>query len=174
SSSSPSLHSALPHLTSTGAAHMVSVTSKPETHRTAVAVGTVLFSNATPLSLIRANALKKGDVLSVSRIAGIMAAKKCPEIIPLCHPIAISYVGVDVDVFDSSPQAGDNPSYGGIHITSTVSCTGPTGVEMEALTAVMGAALTIVDMCKAVDKGQRVQDVRVVKKEGGRSGTWRE
>lgn len=103
-----------------------------------------------------------------------MAAKKCPDIIPLCHPIAISFVGVDVDVFDSGPRPGDHPGNGGIHITATVSCTGPTGVEMEALTAVMGAALSVVDMCKAVDKSQRVQDVRVVQKEGGRSGTWRE
>ncbi|KAF2827906.1 molybdenum cofactor biosynthesis protein C, partial [Ophiobolus disseminans] len=172
--------SSLPHLTPTGSAHMVSVSSKPHTVRTAIAVGTVYFSNPTPLSLIRSNALKKGDVLSVSRIAGIMAAKKCPDIIPLCHPIALTHVGVELKAF-SSPRSEDeggskgaDMGHGSVAIEAVVSCTGPTGVEMEALTSVMGAALSVVDMCKAVDKFQRVQDVRVVLKEGGRSGEWRE
>lgn len=145
---------------------MVSVTSKPNTVRTAIAVGSVYFSNAQPLSLIRSNSNKKGDVLSVSRIAGIMAAKKCPDIIPLCHPINLSHVGVILQLFDEA--------HGGITVQAKVECTGGTGVEMEALTAVMGAALTVVDMCKAVDKGMRVENVRVTFKEGGRSGTWRE
>jgi molybdenum cofactor biosynthesis protein MoaC len=160
---------ALPHLTPSGTAHMVSVSSKPDTLRTAVAVGRVLFSNSQPLSLIRSNSLKKGDVLSVARIAGIMAAKKCPDLIPLCHPIAISHVGVVLNLIDDSKDG-----YGGVEVQAKVACTGPTGVEMEAFTSVMGAALTVVDMCKAVDKGMHIQDVRVVLKEGGRSGTWRE
>ncbi|KAH8731573.1 cyclic pyranopterin monophosphate synthase subunit MoaC [Phaeosphaeriaceae sp. PMI808] len=163
----------LPHLTSSGSAHMVSVSSKPHTVRTAIAVGTIHFSNPTPLSLIKSNSLKKGDVLSVSRIAGIMAAKKCPDLVPLCHPIALTHVGVELQVFDAGEGSGDL-GYGGVGIEAKVACTGPTGVEMEAMTAVMGTALSVVDMCKAVDKFQRVHDVRVVLKEGGKSGTWRE
>ncbi|KAH6863766.1 Molybdopterin cofactor biosynthesis C domain-containing protein [Alternaria alternata] len=163
---SPQPH--LPHLTASGSAHMVSVSNKQHTTRTAIAVGTVYFTNPTPLQLIRSNSLEKGDVLGTSRIAGIMAAKKCPEIIPLCHPIALTHVGVELRAF------GIDPGYGGIQIEAKVQCTGPTGVEMEALTAVMGAALSVVDMCKAVDKFQRVQDLRVVLKEGGKSGVWRE
>jgi molybdenum cofactor biosynthesis protein MoaC len=167
----------LPHLTASGSAHMVSVSAKAHTIRTAIAVGSVYFTNPTPLSLIRSNSLKKGDVLGVSRIAGIMAAKKCPELIPLCHPIALTHVGVELHVFggeDADQGGGKGGDFGGIHVEANVQCTGPTGVEMEALTAVMGATLSIVDMCKAVDKFQRVQDVRVVLKEGGKSGTWRE
>jgi molybdenum cofactor biosynthesis protein MoaC len=158
---------------------MVSVSAKSDTFRTAVAVGVVHFSNHTPLSLIRSNSLKKGDVLSVARIAGIMAAKQCPTLIPLCHPIALSHAGVALRLIDGAEsgaglQGAEYAQYGGVEIQATVQCTGPTGVEMEALTAVMGAALTVVDMCKAVDKGMRVQNVRVVKKEGGRSGMWKE
>ncbi|EFQ96215.1 hypothetical protein PTNB73_05576 [Pyrenophora teres f. teres] len=166
----PATPTSLPHLTSTGSAHMVSISTKTNTIRTAIAVGTVSFTNPTPLALIRSNSAKKGDVLGVSRIAGIMAAKKCPDIIPLCHPIALTHVGVELQPFEAS-GAG---SHGGVHIEAKVQCVGPTGVEMEALTAVMGAALSVVDMCKAVDKFQRVGDVRVVLKEGGRSGGWKE
>ena len=157
---------------------MVSITSKSPTHRTAIATGTVFFSNDAPLPLIQSNSLKKGDVLSVARIAGIMAAKKCPDLIPLCHPISLSHVGIDVEVVSPTPGNGESNAsvesnaFGAVKIIAKVQCTGSTGVEMEALTAVMGAALTVVDMCKAVDKGMRIQDVRVVKKEGGRSGTW--
>ena len=167
----------LPHLTSSGSAHMVSISAKAHTTRTAIAVGTVYFSNPTPLSLITSNSLKKGDVLSVSRIAGIMAAKKCPEIVPLCHPIPLTHVGVELRTFPPvSPSASgaDNMSHGGVQIECKVACTGATGVEMEALTAVMGTALSVVDMCKAVDKFQRIGDVRVVLKEGGKSGVWKE
>jgi molybdenum cofactor biosynthesis protein MoaC len=167
----------LPHLTSSGSAHMVSVSAKQHTVRTAIAVGTVYFSNAIPLSLIQSNSLKKGDVLSVSRIAGIMAAKKCPDLIPLCHPIALTHVGVELQVFEAkatAAEARDDMNFGGVSIEAKVECTGPTGVEMEALTSVMGCALSVVDMCKAVDKFQRVGDVRVVLKEGGKSGVWRE
>ncbi|KZF24021.1 molybdenum cofactor biosynthesis protein MoaC, partial [Xylona heveae TC161] len=163
---------ALPHLTSTGAAHMVSIAAKQSTSRTAVARGRVIFSNATSLQLIRSNSLKKGDVLAVARIAGIMAAKKTPDLIPLCHPITLASVSVDVDVVD--PVEGANYKFGHVDVSATVQCVGATGVEMEALTSVMGACLTVFDMCKAVDKGMRIQDVRVVRKEGGRSGTWSE
>ncbi|OAG04100.1 molybdenum cofactor biosynthesis protein MoaC, partial [Paraphaeosphaeria sporulosa] len=174
------LQTSLPHLTSSGAAHMVSVASKPSTERTAIATGTVRFSNPTPLSLIHAASNKKGDVLSVSRIAGIMAAKHTPTLIPLCHPIALTHVGVSLHVVlpfsASSSVVGkdkDAKDFGSIVVESKVSCTGQTGVEMEALTSVTGAALSVVDMCKAVDKGISISDVRVVLKEGGRSGTWR-
>ena len=191
SSTSPAAtQPALPHLTASGSAHMVSVSAKAHTVRTAIAVGTIYFSNATPLSLIRSNSLKKGDVLGVSRIAGIMAAKKCPDLIPLCHPIALTHVGVELKAFPSPSITEDDSAqqseagarkknrndmgYGGVTVEAKVQCTGPTGVEMEALTAVMGAALSVVDMCKAVDKFQRVQDIRVVLKEGGKSGVWKE
>jgi molybdenum cofactor biosynthesis protein MoaC len=160
----------LPHLTSSGTAHMVSVSSKSHTLRTAIATGTVHFSNPIPLSLIRTNRLKKGDVLSVSRIAGIMAAKRCPDIVPLCHPIILTHVGVDLGVFDGE----DGEEFGGVTIEAKVQCEGQTGVEMEALTAVMASALSVVDMCKAVDKGMRISNTRVVLKEGGRSGVWKE
>ncbi|KAF2194828.1 MoaC-domain-containing protein, partial [Zopfia rhizophila CBS 207.26] len=180
-SSHQSTPNQLPHLTASGSAHMVSISSKASTTRTAIATGHVTFSNPQPLSLIRSNSLKKGDVLSVARIAGIMAAKKCPDIVPLCHPINLSHVGVELCLLD--PQSDielmketlrGNRRFGGIGIEAKVECTGQTGVEMEALTAVMGTALTVVDMCKAVDKGMCVGDVRVVLKEGGRSGVWRE
>ncbi|KAF1942889.1 MoaC-domain-containing protein [Clathrospora elynae] len=176
----------LPHLTPTGSAHMVSVSTKAHTIRTAIAVGTVYFSNPTPLALIRNNSLKKGDVLAVSRIAGIMAAKKCPEIVPLCHPIALSHVGVELYTFGPDSRKGGcgkqggkgsgdmGKDNGGVHVEAKVECTGPTGVEMEALTAIMGATLSVLDMCKAVDRFQRVAGVRVVLKEGGKSGVWRE
>jgi molybdenum cofactor biosynthesis protein MoaC len=169
----PSQSPSLPHLTSTGSAHMVSVSAKAHTTRTAIAIGTVHFSNPTPLFLIKTNSLKKGDVLSVSRIAGIMAAKKCPDLIPLCHPIALTHVGVELQVFSPTPDSGGK-RFGGVNIEAKVECTGQTGVEMEALTSVMGTALSVVDMCKAVDKGMWITDVRVVLKEGGRSGVWKE
>lgn len=154
---------------------MVSVSSKIPTHRTAIAAGTVVFSNPAPLCLIRSASLKKGDVLAVSRVAGIMAAKKCPDIVPLCHPIALSHVSVEVEML-SATEAGECDEhalpFGGVQIQAQVECQGPTGVEMEALTAVMGAALSVLDMCKAVDKKQRIEGVRVLRKEGGRSGDW--
>lgn len=161
----------LPHLTSTGSAHMVSVSEKRHTTRTAIAVGTVFFSTDLPLRLITNWALKKGDVLSVSRIAGIMAVKKCSDIIPLCHPIPITHVSVELKTFPPD-TSNEIMRYGGVMIESKVECTGPTGVEMEALTGVMAAALSVVDMCKAADKAQRIGEVRVVKKVGGRSGVF--
>ncbi|KIW04845.1 molybdenum cofactor biosynthesis protein A [Verruconis gallopava] len=155
----------LTHLSSTGEAHMVSVSNKPDTKRTAVAVGQVHFSNSETYSLVTTATLKKGDVLSISRIAGIQAAKMCPNIVPLCHPIMISSVKVDIAPFKDQDSSG-------INIESKVECTGPTGVEMEALTAVMGAALTVIDMVKAVDKAASIENVKVVYKSGGKSGTW--
>ncbi|KAF8251559.1 MoaC-domain-containing protein [Wilcoxina mikolae CBS 423.85] len=168
----------LPHLTPSGSAHMVPIHTKPDTTRTAVASGVVTFSNPTALHLIKTNANKKGDVLALARISGIMAAKKCPDLVVLCHPVMLSSVEVDVVASESdSEHDHDDDGMGGtaggnITITARVTCNGKTGVEMEALTAVMGAALAVVDMCKAVDKGIVVGGVRVTEKRGGRSGDW--
>jgi cyclic pyranopterin phosphate synthase len=202
---------------------MVPISSKSVTSRTAIAVCSIHFSNTTTLPLIRSNQLKKGDVLGVARIAGIMAAKRTSELIPLCHPIAITHVGVELDLVDdegangkmgcdkrevkgvegeegersSSPWQGTGQGdaypfhtpasasqvsktvdemkmndFGKVDITATVSCDGKTGVEMEALTAASTAALTVYDMCKAVDKKMRIEGLRVVRKEGGKSGLW--
>ena len=151
----------LTHVNESGSAHMVSISEKNPTSRVAKAVCTVKFTNQTAPALIQANKMKKGDVLGVARIAGIMAAKKTSDLIPLCHPIPISHVGVEVEV------DGDEA-----HVEATVSCDGKTGVEMEALTAASTAALTVYDMCKAVDKGMRIEGLRVVLKDGGRSGRW--
>lgn len=158
----------LTHLKSSGEAHMVSITSKPATKRVATAIGTVFFSTPQTHTLVTTASLKKGDVLGIARIAGIQAAKMCPAIIPLCHPIMISSVDVDVSPFRHGGEAGEC----GIRIEAKVECTGPTGVEMEALTAVMGACLTVVDMVKAVDKSARIEGVKVVQKSGGKSGDW--
>jgi len=139
---------------------MVDVTAKSETERVAVAKGRVLMKRDT-LDLIAANEVKKGDVLGVARVAGIMAAKKTGEMIPLCHPLNITSVEVSFETVDS-PAA--------IDITATAKVASRTGVEMEALTAVSVAALTIYDMCKAADKGMTLTDIRLVKKTGGKSG----
>jgi GTP 3',8-cyclase len=155
---------------------MVSISSKEPTARTATAVCSVRFSSNVATTLIQENALKKGDVLGVARVAGIMAAKRTPELIPLCHPIAISKVAVELTVV--GPAAGTDteekgPRHGGkVEVEATVSCEGKTGVEMEALTAASTAALTVYDMCKAVDKGMVIEGLRVVLKEGGKSGRW--
>lgn len=150
---------------------MVSISSKQPTARTAKAVCSIQFSSNVTTDLIRENALKKGDVLGVARIAGIMAAKSTPNLIPLCHPITISRVAVDLVVVDVEDDDGDSIS-GRVDIEATVSCEGKTGVEMEALTAASAAALTVYDMCKAVDKGMVIGGLKVVMKEGGKSGTW--
>ncbi|KAF8534076.1 molybdenum cofactor biosynthesis protein C, partial [Trichophaea hybrida] len=161
----------LPHLTPSGTAHMVPIHTKPDTTRTAVVSGVVTFSNPTALHLIKTNANKKGDVLALARISGIMAAKKCPDLVVLCHPVMLSSVEVDVVASESDSEHGETAG-GKITITARVTCNGKTGVEMEALTAVMGAALAVVDMCKAVDKGIVVGGIRVIEKRGGRSGDW--
>ncbi|WXC51599.1 hypothetical protein SNK03_008213 [Fusarium graminearum] len=152
----------LTHVSSSGEARMVSISEKTVTSRIAKAACTVRFSNGTAIGLIRDNQMKKGDVLGVARIAGIMASKRTPDLIPLCHPIALSKATVDLDV------RGDDR----IEIAATVTCDGKTGVEMEALTAASTAALTVYDMCKAVDKGMVIEELRVVLKDGGKSGRW--
>lgn len=150
----------LTHVDETGAARMVDVSAKDVTRREATASGRVLVSPEV-IALLRGEGVPKGDALAVARIAGIMGAKQTPALIPLCHPLAISGVTVDLSVADDAVQ-----------ITATVRTTDRTGVEMEALTAVSVAALTVVDMVKAVDKGAVITDVRVEAKSGGRSGDW--
>lgn len=150
----------LTHIDGQGKARMVDVTSKSETERVAVAKGRVLMKPET-LELIAANEVKKGDVLGVARVAGIMAAKKTGELIPLCHPLNITSVEVSFET-TASPAA--------IDITATARVASRTGVEMEALTAVSVAALTIYDMCKAADKSMTLTDIRLVRKTGGKSG----
>lgn len=150
------------HFDEKGDARMVDVSAKAETERTAVAKGRVRVSAETA-ALIREGALKKGDVLSVARLAGIMGAKRTPDLIPLCHPLQLSSVGVELTL-DEENSAVD--------ITATCKIAARTGVEMEALTAVSVAALTVYDMCKAVDKGMRITDIRLVHKSGGKSGTY--
>jgi cyclic pyranopterin monophosphate synthase len=152
--------SELTHLDSEGRAHMVDVGEKDITRREAVARGAVLMRPET-LRLIVAGGLPKGDVLAVARVAGIMAAKRAPDLIPLCHPLLLTHVAVDLQPSDDGA---------GILIEATVRTTGKTGVEIEALTAVSVAALTIYDMCKAVDRGMRISDIRLAQKRGGKSG----
>jgi molybdenum cofactor biosynthesis protein MoaC len=154
---------------------MVPISSKLVTSRTAIAQGRILFSNPAPVQLVAQNALKKGDVLAVARIAGIMAAKRTSELVPLCHPIGLESVSINLRIL--TPQEGKEKSlpdcvFGGVEVQATVRCEGKTGVEMEALTAVSGAALTVYDMCKGVDRGMRIDAVRVVLKKGGKSGVW--
>ena len=150
----------LTHLDEDGSARMVDVSGKAVTKRRAVASGKVLVS-PTVIGLLRGEGVPKGDALGVARVAGIMAAKQTPALIPLCHPLAISAVTVDLTVADD-----------GVEIEATVTTTDRTGVEMEALTAVSVAALTMIDMVKAVDKAAVITDVRVETKEGGKSGSW--
>jgi cyclic pyranopterin monophosphate synthase len=149
------------HLDESGAARMVDVSGKDVTARSATASGKVLVS-AEVVDLLRGDGVPKGDALGVARVAGIMAAKRTPDLVPLCHPLAISGVTVDLTVEDD-----------GVAILATVRTTDRTGVEMEALTAVSVAALTVIDMVKAVDKAAVITDVRVEEKTGGKSGTYR-
>jgi cyclic pyranopterin phosphate synthase len=150
----------LTHVDETGAARMVDVSGKDVTARTATASGRVLVSTEV-VSLLRGAGVPKGDTLAVARLAGIMGAKQTPSLIPLCHPLALSAVTVDLVVGDDS-----------VDITASVRTTDRTGVEMEALTAVSVAALTVVDMVKAVDKQTVITDIRVESKSGGKSGDW--
>ncbi|WP_310726499.1 cyclic pyranopterin monophosphate synthase MoaC [Streptomyces sp. N2A] len=151
----------LTHLDAAGAARMVDVSAKDVTARTARARGRVLVSPQV-IELLRGEGMPKGDALATARIAGIMGAKRTPELIPLCHPLAVSGVKVDLSLTDEA-----------VEITATVKTTDRTGVEMEALTAVSVAALTVVDMIKAVDKAAVISDIRVEEKTGGKSGDWR-
>jgi cyclic pyranopterin phosphate synthase len=153
-------HSRPTHFDVEGKVHMVDITEKPATERVAVARGTVAMKAAT-LELIKQGEMKKGDVLAVAQLAGIMAAKQTPQLIPLCHPLPISSVDVDLK---------PDEKHSAVEITATVKTTAQTGVEMEALTAVTVAALTIYDMCKAVDRAMRIESIRVARKSGGRGG----
>ena len=153
----------LTHLAQGGEARMVDVSEKPATERTAIAEGRVVMAAKT-LDLVLAGNAKKGDVLGAARIAGIMAAKRTHELIPLCHPLAISKIAVDIEPDKSLP---------GLTVRATVKVTGQTGVEMEALTAVSVACLTIYDMAKAIDRGMVITGIRLLEKRGGRSGTWK-
>lgn len=155
--------SELTHFNPAGAAHMVDVGAKAVTARVAVAEGRITMEPAT-LALVRQGCAKKGDVLGVARIAGIMGAKKTAELIPLCHPIALTHVDIEFDL-DETRNA--------VHCRATCETAGQTGVEMEALTAVQVALLTVYDMCKAVDRGMTIEAVRLLEKKGGKSGHWR-
>jgi cyclic pyranopterin phosphate synthase len=153
----------LTHINATGEAHMVDVSDKAETRRLARARGRVVMAPET-LALAMAGEAKKGDVFGVARIAGLVAAKKTSDLIPLCHPLPLSSVKVDIT---------PDPDLPGVHVVVETLVTGKTGVEMEALTAVSVACLTIYDMLKAVDRGMRIEGVELVAKEGGKSGVWR-
>jgi cyclic pyranopterin phosphate synthase len=155
-----SMASRLTHLDESGNARMVDVGNKPDSERVAIAKGEVVMKKET-LELVRAGAIKKGDVLTVAQIAGISAAKRTSDLIPLCHPLPLTHVEVTLALDDSLP---------GVTITATVKTTGKTGVEMEALTAVSVAALTVYDMAKAVEKTMKIQNIRLVEKHGGKSG----
>ncbi len=154
--------SKLTHIDKTGAVHMVDVGGKADTEREACAEGCVIMLPETLTMILSGNA-KKGDVLGVARIAGIMAAKKTHELIPLCHPLMITKVSVDIKADDSLP---------GLRVSGSVKVSGKTGVEMEALTAVTAACLTIYDMAKALDRGMVISDIRLMTKSGGKSGSF--
>ncbi|MGE5222384.1 MAG: cyclic pyranopterin monophosphate synthase MoaC [Omnitrophica WOR_2 bacterium] len=154
------MSSSLSHLDESGRARMVDVGHKPDSERTAVARGEVAMRPGT-LSLIEEGNLKKGDVIAVAQLAGVMAAKRTSELIPLCHPLPLTHISVDLELDKRLP---------GIQIIATVRTVGKTGVEMEALTAVSVAALTVYDMAKAVEKTMRIQNIRLVEKHGGQSG----
>lgn len=155
-------NSGLTHFDAAGQAHMVDVAVKDETHRTAVATGCILMKPET-LAIIQAGTAKKGDVLGIAKIAAIMAAKRTSDLIPLCHPLALTHVTVDFEI---------DVSRSSVSCIARVETRGRTGVEMEALTAVQIGLLTIYDMCKAVDRGMVMAEIRVLKKHGGKSGDW--
>lgn len=158
--------SSLTHFDAQGQAHMVDVAAKASTHRIAVATGRIEMQPAT-LAIIESGTAKKGDVLGIARIAGIQAAKKTSDLIPLCHPLALTRVAVG---FSVHPAQATDPAH--VVCTATVETVGQTGVEMEALTAVQVALLTIYDMCKAVDRGMNITGVHLLEKHGGKSGSY--
>jgi cyclic pyranopterin monophosphate synthase len=153
----------LTHFNASGEAHMVDVGQKNVTKRVAVADGRIFMQPET-LKLITQGAHKKGDVLGIARVAGIMASKKTSDLIPLCHPIALTHVDIELQPDESMP---------GVYCKVTTECLGVTGVEMEALTAVQVSLLTIYDMCKAVDRGMHMEDIGLLEKSGGKSGVWK-
>ena len=150
------------HFDKKGDAVMVDVSAKGETERVAIAAGSVLMERAT-LEKIMSGSMSKGDVLAVARLAGIMGAKRTPDLIPLCHPLNLSSVALELSC---------DPARNAVDITATCKITGRTGVEMEALTAVAIAGLTIYDMCKSIDRGMRITEIRLLHKSGGKSGTY--
>lgn len=156
------MSSPLTHFDAAGQAHMVDVGAKAETARVAVARGSIRMQPST-LELIAAGSARKGDVIGIARIAAIMGAKRTADLIPLCHPIALTRVAVDFDI---------DPAASAVHCTARAETSGRTGVEMEALTAVQVGLLTIYDMCKAADRGMTITDVRLLEKHGGKSGDW--
>jgi cyclic pyranopterin phosphate synthase len=158
----PGANDGLTHFDATGQAHMVDVGEKKETHRIAIAGGTIRMNPET-LAIIQSGTAKKGDVLGIARIAAIMGAKRTSDLIPLCHPLGLTRVAVDFDI-DAEQSS--------VTCTAQVETYGKTGVEMEALTAVQIGLLTIYDMCKAVDRGMVMTDVRLLEKHGGKSGDW--
>ena len=155
----------LTHFNARGEAHMVDVGEKAHTHRVAVAAGTIRMQPET-LQLVLGGGHKKGDVLGIARVAGIMAAKRTADLVPLCHPIALTRVDV---AFEADPAVDEEC----VRCRATAETVGPTGVEMEALCAVQVALLTVYDMCKAVDRGMVIESVRLLEKSGGRSGHWK-
>ncbi len=162
--SSPNSSSPLTHFDAQGQAHMVDVGAKASTHRVAVATGSIHMLPAT-LALVQSGTAKKGDVLGIARIAGIQGAKRTADLIPLCHPLALTRVALEFDI----PASAAVPT---IVCRATAETVGQTGVEMEALTAVQVALLTIYDMCKAADRGMTITDVKLLEKQGGKSGHW--
>ena len=156
------MNSPLTHFDNAGQAHMVDVAAKDVTHRVAVATGAIRMKPET-LALVRQGSAKKGDVLGIARIAAIQGAKRTSDLIPLCHPIALTRVAVELQIDEASSS---------VTCTATAECDGKTGVEMEALTAVQVGLLTVYDMCKAVDRGMVITDVRLLEKRGGKSGSW--
>ena len=156
------MNNPLTHFDSQGQAHMVDVSAKAATHRVARATGRIRMQPET-LALIREGTAKKGDVLGIARIAAIQAAKRTSDLIPLCHPLPLTRVAVELDIDEQLP---------GVHCTVQAETVGVTGVEMEALTAVQVGLLTIYDMCKAADKGMVMDDIRLLEKKGGKSGHW--
>jgi len=159
--------SSLTHFDAQGQAHMVDVAGKAATHRIAIASGRIEMLSTT-LAIIESGTAKKGDVLGIARIAGIQAAKKTSDLIPLCHPLALTRVALD---FEATRAVSGSANH--VYCTATVETVGPTGVEMEALTAVQVALLTIYDMCKAVDRGMTINDVKLLEKHGGKSGSFK-
>ncbi len=153
----------LTHFNRQGEAHMVDVGDKEATHRIAIADGTIRMQAET-LQLIESGTHKKGDVLGIARVAGIMAAKKTSELIPLCHPLSLSHIEIDLET---------RPSDNSVYCKARAETTGQTGVEMEALQAVQTTLLTIYDMCKAVDRGMKIESIGLLEKSGGKSGTWK-
>ena len=158
----------LTHFSDAGRARMVDVSAKAETQRVAIASGVLRLQPAT-LARIRAGQIAKGDVLTVADVAAVMAAKRTPDLIPMCHSLALTGVGVDF----SEILEPDAEGCVGIKVTTTARCVGQTGVEMEALTAASAALLTIYDMCKAIDRGMRIESIQLEEKRGGKSGVWR-